>query len=71
MDLNINIDEYMKRFRIFYPQTLFEPNWKALNINCCPLCGNKLKLTLNKKIIYCKGVKHRKPFIMRKKLSTV
>lgn len=67
MELNIDIEKYMKRFRIFYPQTLFEPNWKALNVQCCPLCGNKLKLTQNHKIFYCHGRKHLRPFVMKSK----
>lgn len=55
---------YMERFRVFHSITLFEPYWENLRKEKCPICGNKLQLPLNKKIFYCRGVRHKKPFII-------
>ena len=55
MELTINTEEYLKKFKIFYPKTLFPPNFENLQKNCCPVCGRKLYLTRNKKVAYCKS----------------
>ena len=57
-------EKYLERFRIFYPVTLFPPNWDALLKNACPLCGCKLKKPKTKRILFCNSVKHPKPYII-------
>lgn len=61
-------DEYMKKFRVFHPQTLFEPFWENLREKRCPLCGNKLKFPLKLKIAMCASKKHGKPFVITLKI---
>ena len=56
--------DYLSRFRVFHSITLFEPSWEAIKEKRCPLCGNKLKLPKNERMYYCRGVKHKKPFII-------
>ena len=61
-------DKYMERFKVYSRETLFEPYWDGLLKKMCPLCGNKLKETRNKRIAYCNGSKHRlSPFFIDKK----
>lgn len=55
MELNIKIEDYLKKFKVHNPQTLFPPNFENLQKNKCPICGRKLYLTKNKKIAYCKS----------------
>lgn len=55
MELNVNIEEYLKRFKVYNPRTLFPPNFENLQKNKCPICGRKLYLTRNKKTAYCKS----------------
>lgn len=57
-------DKYMDRFKVFHEQTLFPPTWESLLHDRCPLCNNKLKFPLNRKIAICGGTKHRKPFVI-------
>lgn len=56
--------KYLEKFKVFYPITLFPPNWNALLKNHCPICGNKLKIARVNKIAYCRSVKHKKPFVI-------
>lgn len=58
--------EYMSRFKVFHPQTLFEPTWENLKENRCPLCSNKLKFPLKGGMVMCRSNKHGKPFIIKK-----
>lgn len=66
--------DYLKRFKVFHPQTLFEPQWNMLREKRCPLCSNKLRFLLNKKHAMCASKKH-KVFIISvdklNKLSTL
>ena len=55
MELNINIEQYLKQFKVFHPQTLFPPNFENLQKNLCPICNRKLYLRRDKKIAYCKS----------------
>lgn len=57
-------ENYLSKFRFFNPETLFEPYWDNLKIDKCPLCGNKLKYPRVRKIAYCRGKKHGKPFFI-------
>lgn len=64
IDINQLTSDYLKRFKITNPDTLFEPEWSALTVGRCPLCNCKLKFPQNKKIALCSSKKHRKPFII-------
>jgi len=68
MELNITTEEYLKRFKIYYPQTLFPPNFENLQKNLCPICGRKLYLTANRKLFYCKSKMNDKFIITRQRL---
>ena len=59
-------EKYLERFRIFYPVTLFPPNWDALLKNACPLCGCKLYEMRNKPFFYCKSKRNGHSFIINK-----
>lgn len=75
MEINIKQilgDTYMSRFKVFNMDTLFEPEWSNLQINRCPLCGNKLKFLRNGKLALCSGRLHKKSFcISIKRLSLI
>lgn len=58
--------QYLERMRVFNSQTLFPPNWPALLLFKCPLCGNKLKLS-RRGVYLCNGKKHGEQFIITKK----
>lgn len=60
-----SIEEYMERFKVYYPQSLFPLDWDLLKRLRCPICGLKLKTPLNNKVAYCQGKKHKKKFIIR------
>ncbi len=53
--MEINIEDYLKKFKVFNAKTLFPPNFDNLQKNICPICGRKLYLTKNKKMAYCKS----------------
>ena len=55
MELNIKIEDYLRRFKVFNPKTLFPPNFGNLQKNLCPICGRKLYLTRDKRIARCKS----------------
>lgn len=59
--------EYLKRFKIYYPQMLFEPHWELLKEHRCPVCTLKLKFNRNHTIAICRSSKHLKPFIITSK----
>lgn len=65
MELNIQINEYLKTFKIHNPVTLFPPNFENLKKNLCPICNRKLYLTRDKKIARCKSKKSNDKFIIR------
>lgn len=58
-------EQYLKKFKVFLPTTLFPPDWNALKDKRCPICFNKLYFPRNGKIALCKGKKHKKPFAIR------
>lgn len=64
MDYKINVDEYMKRFKVFSPSTLFDPDLSLLKESRCILCANKLKITRDGKRAYCSSIKHKQRFIV-------
>lgn len=57
-------NKYLSNFRVFNPELLFEPYWKNLLIDKCPICGNKLKFPWKKTVALCNGKKH-KIFIIK------
>lgn len=59
-------EKYLERFKVYYDQSLFPPDWELLRKMKCPVCGNKLKFPLQRKIAYCKGARHTKTFIITK-----
>ena len=56
-----NIENYLSRFKVINPVTLFEPTKNdivnALLQKRCPLCGCKLQQTRDKKIWRCKSIR--------------
>lgn len=59
----INTEEYLKRFTVRFPDTLFPPDFSALKVNKCPLCNNKIYEMKNGKGYFCKSKKHKRFFI--------
>ena len=57
-------EDYLKRFKVFHRETLFEPYWENLRKGRCPLCGNKLKMPQHGKMLFCNGKKHGKTFVI-------
>ena len=66
------LENYLDKFRVFPPESLFEPDWKMITKYRCPVCFNKLKFMRTKEMVYCKSRKHKKPFLIsNKKLMTL
>jgi hypothetical protein len=69
MSQSFNIEEYMKKFRVFDKQvTLFPPDFKNLQKNKCPICGRKLYITADKKKAFCKSKLKDRFFITTQRL---
>lgn len=69
IDFNINDfinEDFLKNFKVYYPQSLFEPDWEMLAYWRCPICRNRLKFPKGKSIAYCNGKKHMRTFIINK-----
>jgi hypothetical protein len=66
--MEINKEQYLKRFKVESLGTLFGPDWGKLKEGRCPLCFNKLKPMLNKPIYYCQSKKHKKFIISKNKV---
>lgn len=66
--MEINIENYIKKFKVFEEQTLFPPNFDALKENRCPLCNCQLKFPYTKAIAYCNSKKHIKRFVITLKV---
>lgn len=71
MELNINIQEYLKQFRVHNPTSLFPPNFENLQKNLCPICGRKLYSNIQKTIYRCKSKQKDKFFIRTHTLLTL
>lgn len=54
--------DFLEKFRIFHPVTLFPPVWENLIQLRCPLCGCKLRFPRTGKIAYCRAQAHIKSF---------
>ncbi len=62
-----NLGDYLKDKKITFkaPPTLFEPDFRiATKLIRCPYCLNKLYLTRDKKMYFCKSKKHKARFVM-------
>lgn len=65
-------NNYLDKFRVFIPETLFPLQWEALLEKRCPVCLCKLYLPRdNKKMVYCKSKKHKKFFISYASFSEI
>lgn len=68
MDISFHLDKYLetKNFRVFIPETLFpldlSPVKKAMR---CPYpnCGNKLRISLDRRKSWCTSKMHPRFFI--------
>jgi hypothetical protein len=58
----------MEKFKVEYAETLFTPNWEALEVDYCPICGFKLYKMRSKPLWFCKSTSH-KGFIIRDKVK--
>lgn len=67
--MDINIEKYLKKFRIFYPKSLFQPDFNLLKEFRCPICTCKLHWQRDGKIARCKSKKGDKFFIRKETLS--
>lgn len=67
MELNVNINEYLKQFKVYNPKTLFPPNFENLQKNLCPVCNRKLYPNMQKTIYRCKS-KAGDKFVIRSKI---
>ncbi len=61
--MDINIDKYLDRFKVYKSDTLFDVDLTLLKEGRCPLCMNKLKIMRDGKKAFCNSKKHRKSFI--------
>lgn len=68
MELTTTTEDYLKKFKVFNPQTLFPPNFEMLQKFRCPVCSRKLYWRVDKKIAYCKSKVKDKFFITQHKL---
>lgn len=57
----------LDKFKVIPRDTLFEIDCRDAYKGFCPLCGNKIKMTLKKDAFYCNSVKHKKGFYMKAK----
>lgn len=69
LKIMLNIKEllgnsYLDKFKVFHPQTLFEPAWENLKEKRCPLCFNKLKIPLKGYVAICSSNRHSMPFVI-------
>ncbi len=67
--MEINIDTYLQRFKINYPHSLFEPDFRFLKEFRCPLCYRRLYWNRNKTIARCKSIRRDRFFIRSKVLK--
>jgi len=64
--MKLDIPNYLEKFKIDYPQSLFPPDWSMLKQDRCPIAGCHLKLKFPRSgtIVYCNGRKHKKQFVI-------
>ena len=53
--MEINTENYLARFKVHNPKTLFPPNFELLRNGNCPICCHKIYWTKDKRIGYCKS----------------
>ncbi len=71
MELNKNIEEYLKTFRVYNPTSLLPPDFNMLHQNKCPICFHKLYPNLAKTIYRCKSKQKDKFFIRTHQLLSL
>ena len=54
--------------KIYNPVTLFEPDWKMLDLKRCPFCTLKLYPNRERTLFFCKSKKHRRFAVKGEKL---
>ena len=60
-------NDYLKKFRVFHDQSLFEPDWDMLKKHRCPICSSKLHQPRASKYMMCTSKKHKRPFLISAK----
>jgi hypothetical protein len=72
-----NIEDYLKKFKVHYPKSLFQPTPAELKYYIgkqhCPICFHKLYWNRDKTILRCKSKRKDKFFVRKEvfeKLST-
>lgn len=69
MEINNYIKtDFLKHFKIYYPRSLFEPDFNYLKEFRCPICLHKLYWNRDKTIARCKSIKRDKFFIKKETL---
>lgn len=61
--MEIDIENYLARFRIHYPKSLFPPDFNALKEFNCPICFRRLYWNANRSVARCKSKQKDKFFI--------
>jgi hypothetical protein len=62
--MDIDIEKYLSKFRVFKNNTPFEPCWNNLLIDRCPLCTKKLTFLENGKLVICTSKKWKRHFMV-------
>jgi len=62
--MEINIENYLSRFKVYKNNTPYEPRWNNLLIDRCPLCAIRLKYLENNKLVICPSKKWKKHFVI-------
>lgn len=65
--MDINIDKYLERFRVFHEKSLFKPDFNQLKDFRCPVCLNRLYWNRDKSLAICKS-KRKDKFIITQKV---
>jgi hypothetical protein len=60
------LQDFEKRFKLTLPETLFGLDWKNLTKTCCPVCGCKLRYSMNKDLFICRSLTHRRKFVIKR-----
>lgn len=71
MELNIQLEDYLKRFRVFHSTSLFPPDFNLLKQMKCPICARKLYFNRDQSKAFCKSKQKDKFFITRNTLSRI
>jgi len=64
MELNLNAEQYLARFKVYNPKSLFPPNFELLRQGNCPICTRKLYWNMRKDKMFCKSKKSNDKFMI-------